>query len=149
MCLAVSLDLCDLIDPLAESARFCILAVDPFSSKRFDDGKHTPIAEIAVVCDRQHMAPSFFLIATHPLPQVSRIVATQWLLGGVRLNQAGLASVITKNDVAMEVVSPGIGSPFIPDERSEAAGLIGFFGGFNDLLPGAFVSGRSRDWENG
>src|SRR6266403_423876 len=105
MRLAVTLDLRGFEEVLPLGALLGILAVNLFAGERLDDREHAAIAQIAVVRDREHVAAGLLLIGGHPLPEIARVVAAARLLGGVRLNPAGLLPVVAKDDVALQIVS--------------------------------------------
>src|ERR1700693_3264261 len=95
------------------------------------------------------MATGFFLVPTHPLPQIARIVAAERLLCRIRFNEAGLASIVAKDDVSVKVVPASVRSPLVADERGKAAGIIGLIRRFDDLPPRILVCDCAGYWENG
>src|SRR5580704_13986947 len=149
MRLSVALNLCDLIDTFPYRTDLGILTVDRLPRERFNNGKHAPVTQIAVMCDGQYMPAGLSLIATHPLPQVPGIVAAVRLLCGVGFNQAGLACAIAKKDVAVKIVATGIRGPFETDKCRESSRIVGLLGRLYDFLPGTLKCGCSRYRENG
>src|SRR5678815_1297538 len=83
----------------------------------------------------QDISTGLLLVRTHPFPQVSRVVTAKRLHGRIGLNLDGLVPVITKNYVAVQIVGAGIRGPFVTNEGSKTARLVGFLGCFNCLLP--------------
>jgi hypothetical protein len=51
----------------------------------------------------------------------------------------GFVASIAEDHVAVQVVAASVGCPFIADERSEPAGLIGLFRRLDGFLPGRAV----------
>lgn len=67
--------------------------------------------------DGEHLATGLLLVASHPLPKVTWVVAAQGFLGGVGLDQTGLGGVVAKDNVAVEVIPAGVRGPLVTDER--------------------------------
>ena len=108
MRLAISLDLRYLVDSLPERARLRVLAIDWLASEGLNEREHSSVAKVAVVSESQHLAASFLLVLSHPLPEVARIVAALRLLCRVRFDHARFVTVIAKEDIAVQVVATGI-----------------------------------------
>src|SRR5574341_577399 len=135
MRLAVTLHLCDFVEPLPLRAGFGIRAINFLAHARLDDWEHTSAAQVAVVRDCQHVAAGLLLVAGHPLPQVARVVAAQRWNGGERQDLAGPGCVVPEDDVAMKVVAAGHRGPLIADERREAPWVVRLLRRLDDLLP--------------
>ena len=119
--LAIALDLRHFVERLPAHPVLGVFAVDLLAGERLDDREHAPIAQIAVVRDREDLGSGFLFARGHPFPQVAGIGTAERWLGGERLDQAGLPSVVTENDVPVQVVAPGIRGPLVADESSEPA----------------------------
>ena len=142
---AIALHLRDFVDALAVGACLRVLAVDRLAVEVLDQRKHHAVAEVAVVRDRQHLAAGLGFVGFHPLPQLARVGAAGRAVGDEGLDLAGLVAVVTEDHIAMQVVALHQRSPLVADEGGELAGLVGFFRGLDDALPGRDVAGRARD----
>src|SRR4030095_15353159 len=108
MCLAVALDLRRLIERLPTHAVLSVVAINALAGERLDDRKHAAIAQVAIVGEGGPLAAGLLGGVGQPLPQVAGIVATQWLYGGVGLDQAGLGAVLAEDDAAVPGVAGGV-----------------------------------------
>ena len=91
MRLAIALDLRGLVERLPAHAVLGIFAVDPLAGERLDDREHAPVAQIAVVREREDFGAGLFFGRGHPFPQVARIGTAERRQRRVRLDQAALA----------------------------------------------------------
>src|SRR3954452_10780965 len=103
MRLAVTLDLRGFIERLPTHTAFGIFPVDPFPIERLDNWKHTAIAEIAVVGQREDLSACLLLRGGHPLPKVAGIRAPEGRQCRERLDKAGFRSVVAPCDIAMQI----------------------------------------------
>src|SRR5687767_6098023 len=116
MRLAVALDLRGLVKRLPANAVLGILTIDASAIERLDDREHAAVAEIAVVRQSEDLGAGLLLDQGHPLPQIAGVGTAERRQRRERLDQAGLRSVVTPDDVAMEIVSAGVGRPLKTDE---------------------------------
>ena len=105
-------------------------------------GEHDAVGEIGVVGNGQHPAARAALVVVHVAPQVGGIVAVE-LRVGLHLRDA--RKTVSKNQVAVDVVSPRHRRPFVADQRGETAGVIGGVGGSQRAMPYAGLKG-GRCW---
>ena len=136
MRLAVALDLRGLVQRFPTHAALGVRAINRLAGERLDDREHAAVAQVAVVRESKHLAAGLRFGLGHPFPQVAGIVTAHRRINGERLDQAGLRAALTENDVAMQVIPAGVGSPLVPDERREAARLIRLVRRLDRLLPG-------------
>ena len=141
MRLAVAFDLRHFVERLPAGASVGVGAVDLVAGERLDDREHAAVAEIAVVRQGEHFAAGFFFGGSHPFPQVARIVAAERRIDRERLDQARALAVLTKDDVAMQVVAAGVRRPLEADEGRKSARLVGVVRGFDGFAPGAAIGG--------
>src|ERR1700674_1899344 len=92
----------------------------------------------------EDLGAGFFLAHRHPLPEVTRIGASERRLGSEGLDQAGLCAIVAPDHVAMKIVSRGIRGPFITDKSGEMARIVRLFRRLDRLAPSAAVGGRAR-----
>jgi len=115
-------------------------------TRRFHDGKHFAVAQVAVVRDGEHETAGFLFVGIHPFPEIDGVDAAQRRGAGHGFDQARLVAVVAEDDVAMQVVALAQRGPLVTDQRGEAPGLIVLLGGGDGLVPRAPVSARARGW---
>jgi hypothetical protein len=130
-----------LVQPLPLRAIDGVLTVDRLA-EGFHDREHLPVAQIAVVRDRQDLAAGLLLVGVHPFPQVGRVVAAERWVDGKRIDLPRLVAVVAEDDVPMKVVAARVRRPLVADESGEATGLVVLLSGIDRFLPRALVSRR-------
>ena len=140
----VAFDLRQFVERLPARAAFRVRAVDSVAGKRLDDREHAPVAEIAVVRQRQNFAAGFFFRRSHPFPEIARIIGAQRRITGQWFDQPRAVAVFAKDDVSMKVVAAGVRAPLETNESRKPAGLVRIVRCLDRFAPGAPVRWRTR-----
>ncbi len=132
---AVTLDLGDLVQRLPLGALLDVAAIQGTTGVLLVDGKHDAVGEVAVVRERQDGAAGLRLVVLHPLVEVERIGAADGSLRRVGNHQAGLVGTVTKDDIAVKVVSFDERGPLETNECRESVRFVVGIGRLDHIGP--------------
>ena len=86
--------------------------------------EHQAIGQVAVVRNRQDLAPGYILVSAHPVPECFRICRVE---GGKRQNAVGPLLAIAVDNVPVQVAAPWCACPFVGDQCGEGPGRVVLF----------------------
>ena len=129
--LAIALDLSDLVDRLEARAQLGQLTGVGLAVVGLD-GEHAPVAQVAVVGDRQHLGSGAIRELRQMAPQILRVLTVELREGHGLI---GDRCVAAEQDVPVQIV-PTASGVLVTDDGGESPGLVEPIGQGRVLPPG-------------